>query len=116
MTRPSIRAYFITSTFRRRSRSRPGWSFFTAAEGWGLFAQKREGALQRETIQVRYGRLRVVRLLFAVPQGSNPVAVAVTLAGKPLAAALDVLDGEVSVSLASPVTVEAGESLEVTLR
>ena len=42
-------------------------SFFTAAEGWGLFTQKRDGAAQRSTIEIRCGRLRVKTLLLAVP-------------------------------------------------
>lgn len=42
-------------------------SFYLAAEGWGLFSQQITPTEQRETIEVRYGRLRLRELRFAAP-------------------------------------------------
>ena len=44
-------------------------SFFCAAEGWGLFTQKREGGVQRDVIECRWGKIPLKELLFAPPAG-----------------------------------------------
>lgn len=41
---------------------------FTGAEGWGSFAQTRQGNVQRETIELRWGRLTLKSLAFSVPE------------------------------------------------
>ncbi len=47
-------------------------SFFTGAQGWGVFTQhrspKRNPYQQSETIEVRYGSLKVNELIFALPR------------------------------------------------
>lgn len=48
-------------------------SFFVASEAWGLFVQTRQGNQQRELIEVRYGRLRLRELRFALPEEAGPL-------------------------------------------
>ena len=55
---------------------------FTTAEGWGTFHQKRDRRSQQETINVRWGRLRVRTLAFTLPEHAKPEKVSVTVAGK----------------------------------
>lgn len=41
-------------------------SFFTASEGWGLFRQSRDGQLQQESINLKWGKLRIATMIFEV--------------------------------------------------
>jgi uncharacterized protein (DUF608 family) len=88
---------------------------FTAAEGWGTFSQKRDGGTQRATIELKWGRLRLKTLAFQLPAGAKPQQVAVTLAGKPLAATHAVEGDRITISLAADATIQAGQTLEVAI-
>ena len=84
-------------------------SFFSGPEGWGSLRQVREGGTQHSEIAVVEGRLAVARLQVIGPAGAKSVKV--TLGGKPLEASVQTDSEGTTVTLASPVTVEAGESL-----
>lgn len=88
---------------------------FTAAEGWGSFSQTRDGAKQTERIAVRYGRLRVKTLTFAVAEGRTPLGATVRLGNQTMKASLQTTGARVLVTLAQEVTIKSGETLEVTL-
>jgi non-lysosomal glucosylceramidase len=88
---------------------------FTAAEGWGTFAQKRDGGTQRERIEVKWGRLRLRTLAFTPPPDAKPGRVSVMAGGRPVDAAHVVRDGRVWISLAADVMIEGGQSLDVTI-
>jgi hypothetical protein len=88
-------------------------SLFTAAEGWGLFTQKRDGGVQHEGIELRYGRLRLRTLLFGVPGRSGLSKLTVTFGGKPLQAKGRIENGQALIALDSEITIEAGQSLEL---
>ena len=89
-------------------------TFFTAAEGWGSFAQERKGTGQTDTISVRYGRLAVRELVFEVPQDAKPKA-EVSIAGKPVQAELKQEGTEVRLTLPERMTVDKGSAIRVTL-
>jgi len=99
---------------------RPLWkpedhrSFFTAAEGWGVFTQTRAGGKQTERIDVRDGTLTASTLVFA-PDGAVS-DVTVTAAGREVKATHTLEDGRLTVSLGKGVTVEAGQSIEVIIK
>ena len=90
-------------------------SFFTAAEGWGLFTQKRARGEQSERIEVRMGRLRVRTLVFELDEGARPAQIVVKAAGKtvPHSHAFD--RGLVTISLRSEALMETGEALEIRM-
>ena len=88
---------------------------FTAAEGWGTFAQKRAGGTQSETLKVVHGKLRLKTLAFAVPSGTTPGRVEVLKAGVPVKAKLSVAQSRVTVTLAGPVSLTAGQQLELLI-
>jgi hypothetical protein len=88
---------------------------FTAAEGWGTFAQQREGATQRDLLQVKWGRLRLRTLSFAAPDSGAPGTVKVLLRGQAVPASFVTHDRQVVITLAAEATLEASDSLEVTL-
>ncbi len=88
---------------------------FTAAEGWGSFSQTRDGAKQTERIAVRYGRLRVKTLTFAVAEGRTPLGATVRLGNQTMKASLQTTGARVLLTLAQEATIKSGETLEVTL-
>jgi len=99
---------------------RPRWqpedhrSFFTAAEGWGLFVQKRDAKEQTERIEVRHGRLRLKELVFSAPQGA--LAASVKISGRPVPATLEQTGGDVRLVLAQETVVAEGAAIEVSLQ
>ena len=91
-------------------------SFFTAAEGYGVFTQRREKGEQTERIEVRSGKLDVAELVFAVADNKRPAKVTVTVAGAPVVARAQVREGRVTLTLPARMTVKAGEAIVVVMR
>jgi len=98
---------------------KPNWqpedhrSFYTAAEGWGLFVQERSPGRQTERIEVRHGRLRLTELVFELPADAESATATVTVAGRPLEATLRRDGAQAKLALASDVTVLEGQTLEI---
>ncbi len=84
---------------------------FTAAEGWGLFTQKRAGNAQTARIEVRWGKLRLKSLALAVPDGLKTTTV--SLAGKPVKATAVVTDGRLMLTLSEEIVLNEGQALDV---
>ncbi|MGQ9575138.1 MAG: GH116 family glycosyl-hydrolase [Thermoguttaceae bacterium] len=100
---------------------RPVWrpeehtSFFTAAEGWGLFKQQRSPPGQIDTIEVHYGRLRLATLVLQVPEGVRVRAISVTAGEQPVAARFAARQNEVRVTLDQAVVLKRGQRLVTTI-
>jgi len=88
---------------------------FTSAEGWGTFTQKTAGAMQHETIEVKWGQLRLRSLAFAMPAGKTPQSVKVTVNDQPVEGTGALENKKVLVSLAADVVLKAGERIEVVM-
>jgi non-lysosomal glucosylceramidase len=88
---------------------------FTCAEGWGTFTQKRKGKTQNEEIEVRWGRLRLKSLAFAVPENFQRVKVSVTAAGKSVAVDYALNDGRLDIILKKDLILSEGQTLEVKI-
>jgi len=102
--------------FRPRWRPENHVSFFTAAEGWGLFTQKREGSLQKETLDVKHGRVAVRALVFQVGPGIAGRGVSVSLGGDRLECHVRRTGTDVDVVLAKEALISSGRTLEVRIR
>lgn len=87
---------------------------FTAAEGWGTFAQERDGETQAAHIEVRWGRLRARSMAFAVPGVWPRAWVEVTKDGIefPARCRMDA-QGRVTIELEQELVLAAGERLDV---
>jgi uncharacterized protein (DUF608 family) len=100
---------------------RPVWkpedhvSFFTAAEGWGLFTQRRSADLQTARIDIRSGKLSLTTLVLQLPEGAKPAQVVVQHQGKTAPAAVAVDGRDVRITPAKPLGLEAGQSLVTTI-
>ncbi len=102
--------------FKPRWKPEEHASFWTGAEGWGLFTQKRAERQQTERIEVRHGKLVVKSLLFEPPKDATPARVSAVLAGKTLGARTESRGGQVALTLDRACAVEAGQALEVTIQ
>ncbi len=90
-------------------------SFFTAAQGWGIFTQQRQGNRQIERIDVKYGSLRIKTLVFKLPGAEKLKNVAVTLAGRKLRAKAEQEGNQITIVAAQDIVVSAGEAIEVNM-
>jgi non-lysosomal glucosylceramidase len=82
---------------------------FTAAEGWGTFAQQRQGDGLHASLDLKWGQLRLRTLALA----TGGTGVQVELAGAPVAATVAVYAGRATVLFDPPVTIATGERLTV---
>jgi non-lysosomal glucosylceramidase len=89
---------------------------FTAAEGWGSFAQTQTKESQREQIDLRWGRLSLKTLAFAVPQDWKSVNVAARIGDKPVNSRHTVQNGRVQIELTDPVRLSEGRGMEIEIR
>jgi hypothetical protein len=90
-------------------------SFFTAAEGWGLFTQTRRFGTQRAALALRSGQLAVRELVFAPPRRSAPSRVRVAGPSGDVQSTFILRDGDLIISLQQPVTLKTGETLSVEI-
>ena len=90
-------------------------SFFTAAEGWGLYEQRRDGRTQTHRIEVRFGKLRVRCLVFELPEGAKVEQATVSVAGRQVRAAATQDGRRVTLTLPEPATVIHGQRIEAVL-
>ncbi|TKJ35439.1 MAG: hypothetical protein CEE38_14790 [Planctomycetes bacterium B3_Pla] len=88
---------------------------FTAAEGWGTFAQQREAGKQREQIRVRWGTLNVKSLAFAVPEQIRSVRAAVTLDGRAVPSDHTLKNGRLEITLKKKLLVSEDQTLSVAI-
>ena len=88
---------------------------FTAAEGWGTFTQKRQGRVQREQIEVRWGRLILKSLSFAVPEHFRKAAVSVMVEGDGVESAHTLKDGRLDINLNTAVNLSKNQEIEITI-
>jgi len=91
-------------------------SFFTAAEGFGVFRQKRRGNGQSCTIDVRDGRLTVRRIVLHVPDSVELTTTLMSQAGRRVPAAADMQGRRVELILREPMMLDSQESLEIELK
>lgn len=86
---------------------------FTAAEGWGSFAQRVRGGKLRAQIQLKWGCLRLKTLALALPKDVPGERVKVTLDRRAVPATAAVKEGRLIVTFAGEQIVRAGRKLEV---
>jgi hypothetical protein len=88
---------------------------FTTAKGWGSFTQKRHGKSQLDTIELKWGELRLRKLTFELPEQVSLTKAEVTLAGKKIKASSKQNDRQVDIELDFDVFVKAGKALEIRI-
>jgi hypothetical protein len=91
-------------------------SFFTVAEGWGLFIQKRGATAQHERIELRHGSLRLKELVFEIPSNTKKPGAKVTIGGRAANATLRHDGAKITLVLAETAHVAEGRTVEVEVR
>jgi uncharacterized protein (DUF608 family) len=91
---------------------------FTAAGAWGSFSQKRDGNMQREKIEVRWGKLSLKTLAFAVPESLRPVEVKLSLDGRPLDFGYGhaLKNGNLRIELSEKLVLSENQTLQVDIQ
>jgi hypothetical protein len=92
-------------------------SFFTAAQGWGLFEQKRDENSQLNKICLRWGNLPVKEMVFEVPvNAGQKINVKVLHNGKRIKSHLQRIDHQVSLVLNDSLEICPDELLVVEFK
>jgi uncharacterized protein (DUF608 family) len=81
---------------------------FVALDGWGTFAQTTGNA----SIEIRHGSFTLRQLRLKASDGD--VRVEAMLDGSTLASTVSTSDGEATVTFAEPITIDAGERLNIS--
>jgi len=90
-------------------------SFFTAAQGWGLFSQKRCSNRQTDRIEITYGNLKLSKMIFELPGKTKPAKVKVQAAGKTLKSQFGYDNTQLTILLAKPITINAGQAINIII-
>lgn len=89
---------------------------FTAARGWGSYQQRIVNGQLDAAVSVKRGTVTLTTVKLAVPDPVRAVRqVTVAVAGRPLDARHEVLDGTVSIFLSRPLVLDAGQELTVSI-
>jgi non-lysosomal glucosylceramidase len=92
-------------------------SFFTAGEGWGTFAQKRDGKHQNNGIKLDWGKLRLMQLQLRLPDGKNPQKVEVQIGNKVIESKFSLNDqnGRLQIDLINELTLLTGQEIIISI-
>ncbi|MDW8077492.1 MAG: GH116 family glycosyl hydrolase [Thermoguttaceae bacterium] len=88
---------------------------FTAAEGWGTFAQERSNGRQRLTIEPKWGQLSLSTLALELPENARASKLVAQLDGREVEASFSQQERRVLVSFPERLAMKAGSKLEVTV-
>lgn len=92
-------------------------SFFSAANGWGLFTQSRKSSVQESALHLKFGTLDLQSITLAIPERMQASSVRVSLDGKNLPhEPLHQQGGMIEIKLDHPITIKAGSSLILQLQ
>ncbi len=91
-------------------------SFFTAAEGWGLFTQTRREGTQTNRLDLREGRLRIRALRFELPKAGGVGEVVVRAGDRAVTARHEVRDATITITPDAALEMKAGDRVVVVLR
>jgi hypothetical protein len=91
-------------------------SFFTAAEGYGLFTQKRTKLRQTEQIEVKHGKLVIRKLVFELEQDAKPSQVTAKMDNKGLPVRFSLEGLSLEVTLSKAIVLEADSVLNVDVK
>ncbi len=88
---------------------------FTAAEGWGTYAQQQTGGKMFCSLQPKYGKLQLKTLGLEAPKGKGYKSVNVKLNGTKISASVKQKGQNVLISFNDRVVIPANQLLEITL-
>jgi uncharacterized protein (DUF608 family) len=90
-------------------------SFFTGADGWGLFEQKRTTNLQSDVITVAWGKLDVAEIRLTVDKRRKVRSFKIKADGKSIAGIITQDQHDVVLKLKKPISISSGKEIEICL-
>ncbi|MDP2339124.1 MAG: GH116 family glycosyl-hydrolase [Bacteroidota bacterium] len=90
-------------------------SFFSAAEGWGLYTQTRKSSNQLSKIDVKYGNIKIKKILLKVSESARCTNISIERDGASLSLDSYNLSGDIlTVMLSNIYIIKAGSNLTIT--
>ena len=99
--------------FRPRFKPEDHASFFTVAEGYGLFSQKQHANQLKASIDLRDGQLRLNEISLWANPGAQPKSARVKLVGRSVQASLDVSDLKLRLGFQQPLMLQADQQIDI---
>lgn len=90
-------------------------SFFTTADGWGLFTQKRTANEQTELIELKHGSLKLRELVFEIDEEAEPAGVSSLLDGTEIDANVELKGRDVYLTCDRLILLETDSILTVKI-
>ena len=103
-----------SSDFRPRMNPENHASFFSGAEGYGLFKQVVDAGKLTASIEVSDGRLRVSEIVLSA-EGKEPESARVVMGDDVVESKLEIKDANTHLKLSQAVTLTADQKLEIEL-
>ena len=88
-------------------------SLFTAAEGYGLFSQKRSGSELTASLNMADGQVSLTQVILETAEGKPAKSAEVKLAGATVGSSMDAEGNELKLTFESPVVLKAGQVLDI---
>jgi len=88
-------------------------SFFTAAEGYGLYSQRRSVNQMDVSMSIAEGQVSLKRVILQVAEGKQAQSAKVQVGGRTVSAKLETNGADLRLSFAGTVVLEAGQSLDI---
>ncbi|WP_044302759.1 GH116 family glycosyl hydrolase, partial [Rhodopirellula sallentina] len=90
-------------------------SFFTAAEGYGLFSQIQAADHLEASIELNEGQLRLTEVSLAAAEGKSPTSVQVKFGDIEVSPELQTTDSDLRLDFSNPVILKAGQKLDMRI-
>jgi uncharacterized protein (DUF608 family) len=91
-------------------------SFFTVAEAYGLYSQKRSSSQLTAALNIAEGNVRLNEVILQTAEGTQAKAVVVKLGGRNITAKFDTNDRDLRLSFPSSIVLKAGQSLDIQVQ
>jgi uncharacterized protein (DUF608 family) len=88
---------------------------FTAAEGWGTFAQNISGSKMAASVEIKSGRLKLQTLHLTLANAPKTFAVTAKLDGSGVPVSCEIDDDRVKLTFAPGITIALGQKLSVEI-
>ncbi|TWT81465.1 hypothetical protein CA13_29180 [Planctomycetes bacterium CA13] len=99
--------------FKPRLNPKDHASFFSVAEGYGLYSQVQRSSELQSFIDLREGQLRLTEIVLEVAQPMDPESVKIKLAGNEIGSGFALKGQELQIRLDRPLLVKAGQRLDI---
>ena len=90
-------------------------SFFTGADGWGLFEQKRTAKSQSDVITVAWGKLDIAEIHLTVNEGRKVRSFTIEAGGKSISGKITQEKHDVVLKLKKPINISSGQKIKILL-